>query len=463
MKDCVIVGGGISGLAAAHRLLELNPSLRMLVLESSERVGGLIQTECFEDFLIEHGPDSLLRDKPEALHLATRLGLEDQIIGTNQEHRGVYVVQNSQLVRAPEGFSLLSPTRVWPFVTTPLLSWQGKLRALAEPWVVKRVNAEESIQSFVSRRFGVELWAKLAEPLIAGIYGGDPNRLAMAATLPRFMRLEEKYGSVMRGLRQDEQSALSAAHGVRYGLFVSFKKGMQTLTDALSERLGNRVRLKSAVDHLEFVEAQGWKVLLSSGETIFAKSVVAALPALHAKNLFEVWNPRLAEVLGSINYRSMVAVTLAYKREQVLHPMDAFGLVVPTQEGLPLVAATWSSVKYAQRAPDDHVLMRVFLGGHQHQALASADEAELVSLAESQMQKLMAVQGGARFFRVHRYLNAMPQYEIGHQTKMQALHRLLQAWPSLALVGNAYEGVGIADSVRSGEQAAERVLKSLSS
>ena len=258
MSRTVVVGGGLSGLAAAHRLLEKDPAADVVVLEASDRVGGILGTVETDGFVVETGPDSILSEKRAAIELATRLGIADRIIETNTAHRGAYVVFRGALVKVPEGFSLMAPTRWTTWATTPIMSWPGKLRAAIEPLVPKG-EGEESMARFVRRRFGREVLDRLAQPLVGGIYGGDPDRLSLAATMPRFVDLERRHGSVIRGMRAGQRKKTEqAASGARYGLFVAFDGAIEDPSRAVRLRREGGEVVATDAHALPCADAETW-------------------------------------------------------------------------------------------------------------------------------------------------------------------------------------------------------------
>jgi protoporphyrinogen/coproporphyrinogen III oxidase len=461
----VVVGGGVAGLAAAHRLLELDSSADVTVLEASGRAGGLVASERTDDgFIVEHGPDAILSEKPAAVALAERLGLGGRIIGTREGPRGAYVVTRGRLERVPEGFSLLAPTALGPFLRSPILSWPGKVRALAEACIPRGGDrGDESLASFVERRFGGELLDRLAQPLVSGIYGADARRLSLSATMPRFLEAERKHGSVMRGLRASPSKGGSAS-GARYGLFVSFDGGMQVLVDALVARLDRRVRTGAQVVSLDR-EGNGagratgpWRLGVRGGRSMVADAVVLAVPAWAAADLMDGMDLDLAHRLRGIRYGSSATVTLSYPHRAIPHPLDAFGFVVPAVEGRSVLACTWASVKWPGRAPEGQALLRVFLGGPARDDIVEASDEALVRRARHELAGLMGIEAAPGLVRVDRYVRAMPQYTVGHGARVDGIERCEARHGGLALAGNAYRGVGIPDAVRSGEQAAERVI-----
>jgi protoporphyrinogen/coproporphyrinogen III oxidase len=479
----IIVGGGITGLAAAHRLTELarerSLSLDLRLLEAGDRLGGVIATERRDGFVLEKGPDSFITDKPWALALARRLGLQEQVIGTGETHRRSFVVRCGRLMPVPEGFQLLAPSRFGPLITTPIFSWAGKMR-MAMDLVIppRRDGGDESLGEFVLRRLGREALERMAQPMIGGIYGADPMKLSLQTTLPRFLEMERKHGSVIRGLwaRMKQASANpQSAHpsasrrvpgnpqsnegvsGARYGLFVSFRDGMQALTDALAARLPEGcVSLNSHVDRLE-KDGSGWRLSVSGGESMQADALVLALPAYGSAALLRDLDADLARLLEDIPYASAATISLCYRREDVPHPLDGFGFVVPRVEGLTLLGCTFTNVKWAHRAPEGAALLRAFLS---EESMAGRDDAELERLVRADLKTLLGITAEPQFSLTWRGSRCMPQYQVGHLDRVEEIERRAAALPGLALAGNAYRGVGIPDSVHSGEQAAERVFSS---
>jgi oxygen-dependent protoporphyrinogen oxidase len=463
-----VVGGGIAGLAAAHRALEWarerGQRVEIALLEAADRLGGTIQTERRDGFLVELGPDSFLSEKPWALALCRRLGLESALIGTDDRFRRVYVVRRGRLHPLPDGFQLLAPTRLGPLAASPLFSWRGKLRMALDLVLPRGGGPDESLGSFVRRRLGREALERVAQPLVAGIYTADPDDLSLAATMPRFLDLERQHRSVILGLARAARRAPKVAagtSGARWSLFVTLAEGMETLIRALADRLPpEAVRLKARVAGLER-DASGWRVGIPGEPALTVDAVILAAEAHQAARLLRYLDPSLAHLLEGIAYASSATVTLALSRADVAHPLDGFGFVVPHAERRPVLAGTFSSVKYPGRAPAGHVLLRVFMGGALDEgALAQPDEA-LVATARRELAALLGVSGEPLFTRVARYPRAMPQYHVGHLARVEAIERAVARLPGLALAGGAYRGVGIADCVRSAEDAAVGVQESL--
>ncbi|MBI4591088.1 MAG: protoporphyrinogen oxidase [Candidatus Rokubacteria bacterium] len=466
----MVVGGGIAGLAASHRLLELGrehgQSVELTLLEARDRLGGTIATEHADGFLIEAGPDSFLSEKPWALALCQRLGLTDRLVRTDDRFRRTYVVHRGRLEPLPDGFQLLAPARFWPFISSRLFSWPGKFRIAMDLLLPRRVGSEdESLGAFVRRRFGREALERVAQPLVAGIYTADPDSLSLAATMPRFLELEQAQRSLILALWRAARRAPATATGVsgaRWSLFVTFAGGMEEFVRALADRLpSGSVRLKEKVVGLHRVAA-GWRVSLADGSALDADGVVVAAEGHQAARMIRSLDPGLGHLLETIPYASSATVTLAYRRAQIAHPLDGFGFVVPRIERRPILAGTFSSVKYPGRAPAGHVLLRVFLGGALDERILREDDGRMVSIVRAQLGALLGVTGPPLLTRLSRYPASMAQYLVGHGDTVAAIERRLVEHRGLALAGSAYRGVGISDCVRSGEDAALGVLGHLS-
>jgi oxygen-dependent protoporphyrinogen oxidase len=465
----IIVGGGIAGLAAAHRLVELDREkslgLEIKLLEAAPRLGGTIATERIGDFLVEAGPDSFITEKPWALQLCERLGITSRLISTQPAYQKVYVVHRGALQPLPDGFFLLAPTRLWPFLRTPLFSWSGKLRMACELFVPRgSVDGDESLASFVRRRFGAEALERVAQPLVGGIYAANPERLSLAATLPRFLDLERRKRSIIWAMCSEQgrrSRGRQSGSGARWGLFVTFLGGMQELVDALASRLPERsIHLSAAVTSLQrSATGGGWTLCTSVGEQIDADGIILAAPAYRSAEIVASVAAEGAKELRQIPYASTATVNLAYRKENVSRGLDSFGFVVPAIESRKIMACTFSSVKYTGRAPEGYVLMRAFVGGALQPALIDDDDQTMERNVRAELADLLGVTAAPLFSRLHRHPRSMPQYEVGHQERVQRIEDRLS---EIALAGSAYHGVGIADCVHSGEQAAERLLRLLS-
>ncbi len=462
----VVVGGGIAGLCAAHRALEIarerGSPLAVTVLEARERLGGTIETERADGFLVEAGPDSFMSEKPWALALCRRLGLGRRLVGTDDRFRRTFVWFRGRLHPLPEGFQLLAPASLGPVLASRLFSWRGKAR-MALDLVLPRGSSgeDESLGAFVRRRLGREALERVAQPLAAGIYTADPDDLSLGATLPRFLELERTQRSVILGLwraARRSPAATAGTSGARWSLFVTLTGGMGELVGALASRLPpDSVQLKHRVGAIER-RGERWRVDGGDGRTVDADRVIVAIEAHAASRVLRYVDPPLAAMLQVIPYASSATVSLGYRRAAIPHSLDGFGFVVPRVENRSLLACTFSSVKYPGRAPEGGALLRCFLGGALGAGVLQDEDAALVRRAREELGAALGVTAEPVLVRVHRHPAAMPQYSIGHVRSVEAIERRLGATPGLGLAGAAYRGVGIADCVRSGEAAAERAL-----
>jgi protoporphyrinogen/coproporphyrinogen III oxidase len=472
-RRIVVVGAGIAGLAAALRIVREAPDVELVVCEAGARPGGIIATERAGgggEYLIEAGPDSFLTEKPEALHFCEALGIAGGLVGVQPAAAHTYVVYRGRLTPIPDGFRILAPARIGPWLRSPLFSWSGKLR-MAMDWVLPRGRPvpDESVASFVTRRLGREAFDRVAEAMIGTIYAADAATLSLTATMPRFIELERRHGSVIRGLTS--AGRLAPPHsprmtpdgdherGRRLGLFAAPVDGMQMLVDAAVNRLPAGVlRLQAGVASLEPASgARRYHVALSGGVRLEADGAVIATSAPAAAKLLASVDAGLAAALNAIAYASSVSVTLAYRRGDIRHALDGFGFVVPRVERRAMLAASFSSVKFPGRAPAEQALLRVFLGGALAPHMVDRDDDALIATARGEMESLLGAAAPPLFARVHRHRGAMPQYLVGHLARVAEIEARL-AGHGLALAGAAYRGVGISDCIRSGETAAGLVL-----
>lgn len=438
-----------------------------MVLEAGDRLGGVLQTVHRDGFLIERSADNFITDPPWAVDLCQRIGLGDQLIPTRTQERGALVVHRGRLERVPPGFMLMAPARLWPLVTTPILSPWGKLRLLAEALVPSRPAADESLASFARRRLGREVFERIVQPLVGGIYTADPERLSLRATLPRFLDMERQYGSLIRAARKQPSAAGAAADtngGARYGMFVTPRDGITSLIDGLAARLpADSVQRNRPVERVMRGEDGSWRVHVAgdSENVLTCEGLIVAVPGPAAARLLASLDRVLSMELARIEYAGTAIVTLAYRREQVAHPLDGFGFVVPAVERRQILAGSFSSVKFPGRAPSDAVLVRVFVGGACQSELLELSDDELQSLARRELTELIGAGGEPLFADVTRWPKAMPQYHLGHESLVTQIEQAAAVWPNFALAGNAYHGVGIPNCVKSGEQAAERIVSGL--
>ncbi len=468
-RHIIVIGGGISGLAAAHRLTELSRAgsieLRITLLEASDRLGGVIATEHDQDLLLELGPDSYITEKPAALRLCERLGLTERLIAPRHDGLKLYTVHRGALEPLPEGFLLMAPTRVGSVLRSPLFSWGGKGRMGLEPLLPRRSDdGDESLASFVRRRLGREVLERVAQPLIGGIHASDPETLSLAATMPRFPEMERTHGSVILGTRRAQKRRAQVADetGARWSLFVSIDGGMEVLVRRITDALDpGVVRLGETVRDLSWHPgARRWRVETSRAG-LEADAVICTLPAFAAATALTILEPALAGELKAIPFSSTATVNLAYRRSDIAHPLDGYGFVVPHVERRKIMACTFSSVKYAGRAPKDVALLRCFAGGALQPDLLDQPDESLEAQVREDLDALLGISGAPTLCRTTRYPDCMPQYNVGHLDRLERIDARLDRFPTLALAGKSYRGVGIADCIHSGETAAEAIVERL--
>ena len=473
-----IIGGGISGLACGFRLRELATAhempIEIALFESSRRVGGALETIRRDGFVMETGADSFLSEKPAGAKLAERLGLASELIGTQEQFRKTFVVRAGRLVEIPEGFSLIAPACFGPLIRSPLFSPMGKLRMMIEPVIPKRRGTDdESLGAFVRRRLGREVLTRVAQPLAGGIYTANPETLSVSATMPRFVEMERRYGSVIRGLRAAARSRNAEARGTsgaRWSLFLSFKNGVGSIVDALTARLAENIRRGAEVvaisripngDALDSTSTGSWRIALQDGASFAADAIVCAAPAFAIAPMLQPSNSELGETLSAIKYASAATVNLAYRGTDFPDLPAAFGFVVPVAEHRRIIAGSFSSLKFTGRAPAGMVLARVFIGGALQAGMMNLNDAEMIAAARDEFASLLGVTTEPIQTCVRRWPDSMPQYAVGHLTRVAEIERIAAGIPGLALAGAYFRGVGIPDCIASGERAAETIFSQL--
>jgi oxygen-dependent protoporphyrinogen oxidase len=452
MSHVLIVGGGITGLAAAWELQQ--QGIDYTLLEASDRLGGKIRTERANGFIIDGGSDSFLVQKPWAWQLCREIGIADRLIGTNDSQRNVYVLRNGKLHLFPRGMRLIVPLDPDGLMQSDLLSDEGKRRMLAEPDIPPRTDpADESLASFVERRFGREALEVLGDSLLAGIHVSDPETLSMDASFPNYVALERKYGSVIRGMQT--AAPLKPDPEMPKTAFVSFPGGMIELIEGLRAALTGDIRTGQGVIRIE----PDRTVTTFDADKLTLDGIIVTTPAQAANNMLGSVAPDLAHALGSIKAVSSGTVSLGFRADNLPYPLDGFGFVIPHSEPTRILACTWSSTKLPGRAPEGHVLIRVFVGGREREADVDLPDDQLISLARSELRQIMNITAEPVISRVFRYRGANPQYEVGHLDRVARIMALCPPW--LSLTGCSFDGVGIPDCVRQGRESARRVIASL--
>ena len=446
----IIVGGGVSGLATAYFLSRAG--IRSAIVEKSPRLGGLIQTEHIQGCELEAGPDSFLAAKTAVTELAGELGeLKERLIGSNDERRRIFVVRDGRLVALPQGMVMIAPAEWGAVLRSDFFSKKTKLCFLAEVLRWPRGRARDiSVEEFVRSHFGAEVLEYVAEPLLSGVYGGDSGKLSAISVLPRFVGYEERYGSLVRGVRGERGRKADGS------IFQSFRGGMRSLTDALWGAVNGSAGIVPQKALAIEAMRDGWRVLLADGSRE-ASDVVLACPAHAAAKLCERAAPEMARELAAIPYSSAILATLVWERSKVSHPMGGFGFLVPRAERRVISAATWVGSKFPSRVPGELAAVRGFIVDPQAAQLLGTPKKVVVQLVREEFERLMGIAADPLFSAVHFWPDSMPQYVLGHEARRANIKGLLRGLGGLHLVGNAYEGVGIPDCVRLAKETAKRI------
>ncbi len=451
-----IIGGGIAGLATAFylekRARELGREIQCVLLESSDRWGGKIATESVDGFLIEGGPDLLLTQKPAGVQLCKDLGLADRLISTNNDRQRTFLVRDGKLVAFPEDFSLV-PSKFWPLVTSPLYSFCGKVRMGLEVFVPRRRDeGDESLASFIGRRLGVEA-VNIGGAMLAGIHSADAERLSMRCAFPMYVAMEQRYGSLIKGVR-----AMRRTRAKSSAMFQTLIGGMGELVDALVAQLDGDLRRGVAVGAVR--KTDGGFEVVAGDEVIETDAVVMATPAYVSADLVADFAPGLSLLLRGIRYVSTATVSLAYRKRDVegQHDFEGFGFLSPKHEGRRITACTWVSTKLNFRAPDDGVLVRTFVGGAGREDLVDLDDEALIAQSREELEDLMGLTADPLFARIFRWQRGRPQFDVGHLDRVAEMEHLAAQVGGLFLTGSAYRGSAIPDCIVQAVDTVDRIL-----
>lgn len=473
MQSVAIIGGGITGLAAAARLARAKADgcpIDYVLLEKDDRLGGKILTERADGFTIDGGPDCFLSEKPWVKEFAIELGVDGDIIPSNDAMRRTFILTGGRMNLLPDGTIMMVPTKFMPFATTGLFTMRGKLRMGMDLVIPRRKDeGDETLASFVTRRLGRECLDRLAEPLVGGIHASDPEEMSLQATFPRFLDMEQKYGSLIRGFaasrRKMPKPPPVAPGAPKRTFFMSFKEGMQELTDAAADAAGrDRLMTGIAVGGIEKAADGRYRLTFEDGrEPLVVDAVIVATEAWAASKLVDGADPDMADVLATIPHSSSATVSLAFKKDELGHTLDAFGFVVPQIEGRKIMASTFSSTKWDHRTVEGQVLLRAFVGGPHSQHLLDQSDEDMVRMVRDELADILGIKAEPTLFRVYRWIKGMPQYTLGHLERLAVLDRRQEADPGLLLAGGSYRGVGIGDCINSGRQAADKTVACLAS
>lgn len=450
-EKVLIVGGGVSGLSAAYFLAK--QGISSTIVEKAPRTGGLLKTDEIDGCRLEAGPDSYIATKPSVTALAQELtGLQDQIIGSNDQARRIFIVRHGKLVPMPKGMVMMVPGQWGPVIRSSLLSPSTKFRLLKElTFSPLHRPTDVSVGQLVEEHFGHEVLEYLTEPLLCGVYGGDSQNLSAESVLPRFVGYERKYGSLIKGVSKEVRAAPKQG-----SLFLSLRDGMQTLTDSLSAA----IKSHASVVHAEATQIarsnSGWRLKLGA-ESLSARQLILACPAFTCGSLLETAAPSLAAHLSAIPYSSAILVTLVFDRTSLNHPLNGFGFLVPRRERRTLAAATWIGTKFPMRIRTGLAALRAFIVGQDATRLHKASNQEIVSLVRDDFERLMGVNASPLFHTLYRWPRSMPQYVVGHNQLVKTITEELLEYPGLFLAGNAYDGIGIPDCVRRAQQVVQQI------
>lgn len=471
-KRILVVGGGITGLTAAYYLQkeikDKNLPYSITLVEKTDRLGGKIATEVKDGFVIEKGPDSFLARKQAIIDLTLELGMEDQLVGTNPRARKNYILYRNKLHIMPPGLILGIPTKVGPFIKTGLISPLGKLRAAMDLLIpAKKEDDDESLGGFLQRRLGKEVAENIAEPLLSGIYAGDTQTLSLDATFPQFKAVEKKYGSIVKGMMGSRRAGVGAKQPqlnlppvAKESMFLTFRTGLQTLVKRLVESLDLvHIEMNQMIADCSF-EGKQYRVNLQDDREFLADAIILATPTYETKGLLR--DLETASLLDDITYVSVANVVLGYHRRDLEYPLDASGFVVPRKEGRNITACTWTSSKWLHTSPEDQVLFRCYIGHTQEQDLVDLPDEELVKVVQKDLSSIMGVKAAPLFYKVTKWIDAMPQYRVGHLERLKEIRKELELFrPGLFLAGSGYSGVGIPDCIQQGKDAASQLIQHL--
>ncbi len=482
-KKIAIIGGGISGLATAYSLEEKaikeGKSVSITLLEKKNQIGGNILTERVGDFLIEGGPDCFLSEKPWAIELTEKLGISDKLLCTNDDFRKTFVLYKGLLRELPEGVILMIPTRIIPLIKSDLISFTGKLRMAMELFIPKKKSIkDESLSEFVRRRLGEDVLNKIAEPLVAGIHAANPDTMSVRSTFPKFVQMEEEYGSLIKAMLAKKKLMNANSQGgkkPKHTMFMALKDGLYEIPETIvkklksTEILTNRevLRINKVPSNVILSEAKNlymkhkYKLSLENGDNIDADAVVFASPAYETARILRGLDTSISDILNKIPYVSTATVSLAYKKNSISHLMNGFGFVIPKLENRKIMAATWASRKFSYRSPDDSVLIRCFVGGNHNEGLVFLDDKEMKEMVRDELRDIMGITAEPLFTRIYRWEKAMPQYTIGHDERLSTLNQMLSNHSGIFITGSAYRGIGISGCVYDADITAESAINYL--
>ncbi|MBI4368801.1 MAG: protoporphyrinogen oxidase [Elusimicrobia bacterium] len=468
MKRLVIIGGGITGLAAAHELCIRGSNvsrrgIQVELLEKSDRLGGKIWTQKHGDFLLEAGPDSFLTTQPQAYDLCRELGLGGDLLASNQKQNDIFLLRQGRLKRLPDGLNSMIPSRFWPLAATTLLSWPQKLRALGDLVLPRKSDeADESVHDFFCRRLGRGIFETLIEPLLAGVYAGDARELSLKSALPQIYELEQRHRSLILGMMRqarlpDKKMRSSAPGEPPRTMFMTLKNGLSQLPLKMAGAIGDQVIHRQSQATRIRRQDQGYLIDQAHGSSIRADAVLLAAPAQESGIPLETLDAAMSVFLKSWPRTSSAVVTLVYHKEDVGRELAGFGFLAPKSEGKAILGSTWTAMKFPGRTPEGFAVFRFFLGGSGREAVVAQDDAFILNLVKEEARGLLRISGEPKVQALQRWIEGNPLYRVGHGARLRQLESLLERHPGLFLAGASYRGVGIPNCISQGREAAQKI------
>jgi protoporphyrinogen/coproporphyrinogen III oxidase len=474
MRRIAIVGGGIAGLTAAYTLEQYNKQaarpLDYVLIERSNHLGGKVVTENIDGFVVEAGPDCFVAEKPWIPRLASELMIEQRLLVPNESSKRSFILSGGKVHELPEGLLLLVPTKITPFLLSHLISWKGKMRMACDFVIPKKKDpSDETLSHFVQRRLGKELLDKIATPLVAGIHSNDPETMSLQASFPRFLKMEEEYGSLLRAMLAAKRKASSAGPKGKGAYFLSFRDGMGEISDSLVAHIDkHRVLSNKSVSRIQkSVQEKKTEYRLSfddGQQPIDVDAVVITTVANQAARLLEDVDDSIVRLLRDIPLTSSANLSLAFKSNELGRIPGGFGLMIPAIEKRKISAFTLSSTKWNNRVPDPrYSLLRVFVGGYRNQELVLMDDKDLLKVVRDELYDLFGISAAPTMTRIHRWIEDRPQYSMGHIDRVKGIEDRLSDHGGLFLAGCSYHGIGVGDCVASGMSGATAAIAFLDS
>lgn len=469
----VIAGGGITGLVAAYQIAQLSQKeefpVEVLLAESSRKLGGVISSLEKNGCLLEEGPDSIFTEKPWSVNLCEKLEIQNEILGANKNSRSTFIALKNNLIPVPEGFFLLAPSKILPLAMTQLFSWAGKFRMLLDFFIPKKnisnANGEETVASFVLRRLGKEAYERMAQPMVTGIFSANPKEISLKAAFPAFLELEQKYGSVIKGLlAKNKEFKNQPPVQPKTDLFISFKNGMKMLTDKIADQLPeNSVKLGLEINEIRVQKNSSGRKFSVIGKhyEIGADAVCLALPAFQSARILKLVDPGLSNYLNKIPYTSGISINLIYREKDIPKPLNGFGFLVPEIENKTINGCLFSSIKFIRRIHDGKIVLRPFIGGKQAENLMNADDKKIEFLVKKDMKEILKISASPILVLISRYPNSIPVYRLGHLDLMKKIEDRMKKTPGIILAGNGYYGSGVSECIHNGEESAEKLFNDL--